>query len=251
MIHYGNTQPNPLESKVWLQANGQLKTYNSHTKQWGNVTSSSVPEEPTSQYEFVDLGLPSGTLWATTNLGATKPEEPGLYFAWGETDGYTAEDVAAGKKTFEVDNYKFGMPDNNYSKYNAIDGLTTLELVDDAAYYMSDGLCKIPSEENWKELIENTTINTDILNGVNGSRITSTINGNSIFIPFGGHFIYNENGGVNEFSFSRTNDIEKQPQGFPYGEYGAAKTIVTDTSNISNTFAFPRVAGIPIRPVKS
>ena len=53
----------------------------------------SVPSDNTITHEYVDLGLPSGTLWATCNIGANSPEEAGLYFAWGETQGYTAEQV--------------------------------------------------------------------------------------------------------------------------------------------------------------
>ena len=51
-------------------------------------------------YDYVDLELPSGTIWATCNVGATKPSEPGLYFQWGDTQGYTAAQVgsASGKK---------------------------------------------------------------------------------------------------------------------------------------------------------
>ena len=180
-MHYGNIQPNPLESKVWLQANGQLKTYNSHTKQWGNMTSSSVPEEPTSQYEFVDLGLPSGTKWATTNLGAAKPEEYGLYFAWGETQGYEGITI---DKQFTQDDYKFGTKDS-LTKYNDADGLTVLELEDDAAY-QSDNACRMPTKADFEELIANTTSTWETLNGINGRRLTSNTNSNSIFIPAAG-----------------------------------------------------------------
>ena len=56
-------------------------------------------------HEYVDLGLPSGTLWATCNIGASKPEEFGLYFAWGETKGHTS-DTSDGHK-FEIKNYKW------------------------------------------------------------------------------------------------------------------------------------------------
>ena len=53
-------------------------------------------------HEFVDLGLPSGTLWATCNVGATAPEQAGVYFAWGETSGYTAEQVTSGGRVFDM-----------------------------------------------------------------------------------------------------------------------------------------------------
>ena len=135
------------------------------------------------KYEFVDLGLPSGIKWATCNVGATKPEEYGLYFAWGETEGYTAEDVA-GKKAFTWDDYKFGTEDN-LTKYNDTDRLTVLELEDDAAY-QSDKGCRIPSKEEFQELIDNTTSTWETLNGVKGRRFTSKTNGNSIFVPAAG-----------------------------------------------------------------
>jgi hypothetical protein len=208
----------------------------------GEVTPIAVPK-----YEFVDLGLPSGTKWATTNLGATKPEEAGLYFAWGETEGYTAEDVASGKRIFDDSGYKFGSM-NNYSKYNAVDGLTTLELVDDAAYYISDGLCKMPSEQNWEELVANATINTETLNGVKGSRITSTINGNSIFIPFGGQLMDTMLDGVNEYSFLRTNYINYLLP--DYKEY-FAMGVVVDSGNLPMINPIPRVVGASIRPIQN
>lgn len=139
-----------------------------------------------SKYEFVDLGLPSGTKWATCNVGASKPEDFGLYFAWGETVGYTPEDVAAGKKAFNSDDYKFGTHDN-LTKYNATDGLTQLELVDDAAY-QSDNTCRMPTKSEIQELIDNTTNTWETLNGVNGRRFTSKTNGNSIFVPAAGNW---------------------------------------------------------------
>ena len=57
-------------------------------------------------HEFVNLGLPSGTLWATCNVGATSPEQAGLYFAWGETTGYTADQGKNGERSFSELSYK-------------------------------------------------------------------------------------------------------------------------------------------------
>lgn len=139
-----------------------------------------------SKYEFIDLGLPSGTKWATCNIGANRPEESGLYFAWGEIEGYTAEDVAAGKKAFSWDDYKFGTK-NNITKYTDTDGLTQLELVDDAAY-QSDNTCRMPTYDECEELIDNTTSTWETLNGINGRRFISKTNGNSIFIPASGEY---------------------------------------------------------------
>lgn len=153
-----------------------------------------------SKYEFVDLGLPSGTKWATCNVGAIKPEEFGLYFAWGETEGYTADDVNNGMKQFSWADYKLcgGSMNtltkyNNNSSYGTVDNLTTLEQVDDAAY-QSDNTCRTPTRAEIEELIDNTTSTWETLNGVNGIRFTSKTNGNSIFVPAAG---MNHNGSIN------------------------------------------------------
>ena len=142
-----------------------------------------------SLYEFVDLGLPSGTKWATTNVGASKPEEFGLYFAWGETEGYSG---ITDTKKFNWDDYKLcgGSSStltkyNNKSSYGTVDNLTVLEQVDDAAY-QSDNICRMPTSGECQELIDNTTSTWETLNGVNGRRFTSKTNGNSIFVPAAG-----------------------------------------------------------------
>ena len=137
-------------------------------------------------YEWVDLGLPSGLKWAAWNVGATKPEEYGLYFAWGETEGYTAEDVTAGSKAFNLDDYKFTTDGGStYTKYNETDGKLVLDLEDDAAY-QNDNTCRMPTKDELEELTANTTSVWETLNGVNGIRFTSKTNGNSIFVPAAG-----------------------------------------------------------------
>lgn len=84
-------------------------------------------------YDYVDMG--EAGIWATCNIGANKPEEYGLYFAWGETEGYPD---TSGDKKFTWDDYKFGTKDN-LTKYNSTDNLTTLELEDDAAHVNMGG----------------------------------------------------------------------------------------------------------------
>ena len=140
-----------------------------------------------SKFEFVDLGLPSGLKWATCNVGASKPEEYGLYFAWGETQGY----ADTTEKQFSLEDYKLCGSDstltkyNNNSSYGIVDNLTTLEQVDDAAY-TSDKTCRMPTKSDFEELTANTTSVWETLNGVNGRRFTSKTNGNSIFVPAAG-----------------------------------------------------------------
>ena len=132
---------------------------------------------------YVDLGLPSGTLWATCNVGAKKPSEYGLYFQWGDTYGYTIEQIGKDKK-FNWDNYKWSIDgsDTNFSKYTN-DG-DTLELEDDAAHVNMGGDWHIPSYEQIKELIDNTTSIWLESSNVNGRLFTSKKDASkSIFIP--------------------------------------------------------------------
>ena len=122
------------------------------------------------KYQLIDLGLPSGTLWMDRNIGASCPEDAGLYFAWGETQGYTADEV--GKiKQFGWEDYKFGMLDK-LTKYNETDGLTTLETVDDAvSQNISD--CTMPTDGQIVELIKETDV---YCIKVDGTEISGTWN---------------------------------------------------------------------------
>jgi hypothetical protein len=143
-------------------------------------------EKPQPLYEWVDLGLPSGLKWAAWNVGATKPEESGLYFQWGETQGYTG---VTDEKQFSWADYTLcDGTQNNMTKYNATDGLTNLEAADDAAT-ATDSSCRMPTVGECYELISNTTSVWD--NDYNGTGVlgrifTSKVNDNSIFIPAAG-----------------------------------------------------------------
>ena len=139
-------------------------------------------------HDYVDLGLPSGTLWATCNVGASKPSETGLYFQWGDASGYTADQVGTGKgkKKFALDwsDYKWGK-NPNFTKYTTIGA--TLELEDDAAHVNMGGDWHMPSPDQIEELIDNTTSTWTTQDGVNGSLFTSKKDtSKSIFIPAAG-----------------------------------------------------------------
>ena len=136
-------------------------------------------------YDYVDLGLPSGTLWATMNIGASKPSESGLYFQWGDTQGYIADQVGTGdgKKKFALDwsDYKWGIAPNftKYKRYGAV-----LELEDDAAHVNMGGDWHMPSYKQIQELIDNTTSAWTTQDGINGRLFTSKKDfSKSIFIP--------------------------------------------------------------------
>ena len=227
-------------SIVFIQDSKEISTHGTVYKSV-NWSVLSKPE----LYEWVDLGLPSGLLWADRNVGAEKPEEPGLYFAWGETEGYTAEDVATGKKTFGPTDYKFYVEPRVMSKYNKTDGLTTLELVDDAAYYMSDGLCKMPSKEDFEELIANTTATEETLNDVKVWKLTSKVNGAFIFVPIKGMYMEGMNpaDGIMAGLWSDTLDGA-------VSDVNAIQLMLDIDAGIA-TNALPRNCGMTIRPVKS
>ena len=141
--------------------------------------------------EWVDLGLPSGTLWATCNVGAEKPEEYGDYFAWGETTGYNN-----GKTIFAWSTYKYCNGSSTTmtkyctsSSYGTVDNKTELETMDDAVTANWGSGWQMPSIAQCQELINSsyTTTTWTTQNGVNGRKITSKSNGNSIFLPAAGY----------------------------------------------------------------
>ena len=145
---------------------------------------------------YVNLGLPSGTLWATCNIGATSPEDYGDYFAWGETAGYND-----GKTNFNWSTYKWCegssstmtkyCTDSSYGYNGFTDNKTELDLEDDAAYVNWGPAWRMPSIEQFAELINSdyTTTEWTTQNGVYGRKITSKVagyEGNFIFLPAAG-----------------------------------------------------------------
>ena len=134
---------------------------------------------------WVDLGLPSGLLWATRNVGATSPEDYGNYFAWGETTTKSVYDWSTYIYCNGDYNQLTKYCNNSSYGYNGFtDNLTTLQSGDDAATANYGG--RTPTREEWHELMNNTTVQWTTLNGVNGRLFTAT-NGNSLFLPAAGH----------------------------------------------------------------
>ncbi len=138
-----------------------------------------------SGYEYVDLGLPSGTKWAIYNVGATSPEGYGDYFAWGETSP---------KDNYEWSTYKYCNGSyttltkyNTDSYYGMVDNKTTLDLSDDAARVNWGGKWRMPTKAEQDELRNNCTWTWTTQNGINGCKVTSKTNGNSIFLPAAGY----------------------------------------------------------------
>lgn len=141
--------------------------------------------------EYVNLGLPGGVLWATCNVGASKPEEYGLYFAWGETKGHTRNDKAG----FDMDTYKwYDSSSAGLTKYctksseGKVDNRKVLDATDDAAIANWGADWRMPSRQEIEDLFGGGFTMTEwvSVNGVNGRKITSKSNGNSIFLPAAG-----------------------------------------------------------------
>ena len=148
-----------------------------------------APEEPVDPYnghEYVDLGL--SVKWATCNVGATKPEEYGDYFAWGETQPTDYYDWSTYK--WCNGSYKTHTKYCTDSYFGTVDNKTTLEMSDDAAHANWGGSWRMPTEAERDELLEQCTWTWTTQNGVNGYKVTSKKNGNSIFLPAAGYRYY-------------------------------------------------------------
>ena len=140
--------------------------------------SASVGEYVTkSVSSFVDLGLPSGLLWAKCNIGAVRPEDPGLYFAWGDIRGYRT-----GTHAFSTDSYNGTVV--NGINISALRG--ELNPMFDVATVSMGWPCRMPTVDDRTELLANTSRVWTTQNGVGGILFTSTVNGNKLFLPAGG-----------------------------------------------------------------
>ena len=126
-------------------------------------------------HDWVDLGLPSGLLWATCNVGATTPEGYGDYYAWGETTT---------KETYNWFTYRY-YDGSNITKYEFYDSLTTLQSSDDAATANWGAGWRMPTKTEMRELCSYCSVTWTTQNGVNGCLFTGS-NGNSIFLPAAG-----------------------------------------------------------------
>ena len=205
-----------------------------------------TPTEPEEQentengHEYVDLGL--SVKWATMNVGATKPEEYGDYFAWGETQP---------KDTYNWSTYKYcnGSYDtqtkyNTNSSYGTVDNKTTLDLSDDAARANWGGSWRMPTDAELTELLEQCTWTWTTQNGVYGYKVTSKKSGytnKSIFLPAAGYH--------DGYSFTNTGSCgffwsSSLYADYPYGAWYVDFYSVNVYRNKGN-----RNCGFSVRPV--
>lgn len=132
-------------------------------------------------YRFVDLGLPSGLLWAESNVGASSDTEAGTKVAWGETQT---------KEKYDASTYKYGTGADNYTKYCEADGKKVLDAEDDLATVVLGAPCRMPLASEFVELVKGgyTTCewtSKTAADGtvVNGYEVKSNANGNTVFFP--------------------------------------------------------------------
>ena len=198
------------------------------------------------QYEAsdaVDLGLPSGTKWASQNLGTPKQTNgeylPGAYFAWGELNP---------KSSYDWSNYAWGFDEDNLYKYNAEDGLLELDTDrDDAARYHLGDTWRTPTADDWVELIDNCTIE-DVPQPTGSEykpaiKLTSNINGKSIILPKAG-------------SKDGTRTTDRYVYALSSSKYSSDnhylfKCFVKRQNMAVNVTGVARYRGVPIRPVKN
>jgi len=198
-------------------------------------------------HEYVDLGLPSGTLWATCNIGANSPEGYGDYFAWGETEPKDYYDWSTYKWCNGSNNTLTKYCDRSAFGYNGFrDNKTELDPEDDAAYVNWGPSWRIPSLEQIKELSNNCTSVWTTQNGVIGTLVTGP-NGNTLFLPaagdrWDGSLYY---AGVEGTYWSRT-FRPSDPYSGPFSAY----TLYFDNSGLVGWVDYARPDGYAVRAVR-
>jgi len=213
-----------------------------------------TPTPPsTEEVEYVDLGLPSGLKWAARNLGANSPEQPGDYYAWGET---------APKEDYGTDTYKYfkgvtlegGSREHRLTKYctdaelglnGFTDGKKQLEPTDDAATVRLGAPWRMPTEAEAEELLAGCTWTKETINDIPCLRATSKTNGKSIVICVSGFMsgTINDTRGTMTMLWTSTLYSGECDRGVTFLELGK------ETFNPAVGYGF-RFLGLPIRPVR-
>ena len=170
------------EESLYLKSNNPVSI---KRKIFGSIELIDTEAAAVSIPDAIDLGLPSGTLWASCNLGASAPEGIGDRYAWGETQS---------KSYYDWDNYKWCNGTYNSltkycskSYYGTVDNKLKLDDEDDVAIVLLGKGWHMPDNVQMQELIDNCSWSSESLNGVAGYRVTGP-NSNSIFIPENGQF---------------------------------------------------------------
>ena len=184
-------------------------------------------------HKFVDLGLPSGLLWARTNVGAASSADDGDYFAWGETKP---------KTTYSGSTYKWSDDNDNMTKYNSSDGKTTLESADDAATVNWGAPCRMPDSSEFEELYNKCDWSwKSSYNGASGYLVTGP-NGNTIFLPASGR---RGGDGLNDHG-SCGNCWSRSLYSY---NTSLARSLFFYSGYVNPTYTYDRYHGYTVRPV--
>lgn len=198
--------------------------------------------------QYVEIG---GLKWATMNIGASKPSDYGLYFAWGDTQGYTAKQVGSGEgqKYFGWADYKYvngtsESGDTGMAKYNETDGKTILEAVDDAAVANWGGSWRMPTTAEFQAL--GAAVNTawTQVNNVYGMLCTDkTDSSKTLFFPAAGYCEYGSVVGVGDYGGYWSSSLD-------FGSRHEAKDLAFDSSSAYwGIISYNRYGGFSVRPV--
>lgn len=233
---------------VW-QLDGSVDTFKlTDVKKLQIVDDESAAYPPDTVSEYVDLGLPSGTLWATRNVGANFPSDYGDYFAWGETEPQTDS------SSYSLETYKWcDGSDDNFTKYvtqknegykGFYDNKTVLDKEDDAAYVNWGEGWRMPTQEQINELVAECTWKlTRYANSngtfVRGYLVSSKVNDASIFLPCAGQM--------------STGRLWGEGYWYYYWSVECIPTIVSDAYCFANEYEprYARYVGMTVRPVRA
>ncbi len=210
---------------------------NSQGAAYGEQVSFTTLEEVSATPEYVDLGL--SVKWATFNVGANKPEEYGDYFAWGET---------APKEVYDWSTYKWSNGSetltkyNNSSAYGTVDHKIHLELSDDAARANWGGDWRMPTKTEQDELRNNCNWTWTTQNGVNGYKVTSKSNGNSIFLPAAGCRVDSSLDNAGSYGTYWSRSLSTDYPSLAYNLY-------FNSDGVDWYYDYYRYFGFPVRPV--
>lgn len=191
-------------------------------------------------HEWVDLGLPSGLKWATCNVGASSPEDLGEYYAWGELEP---------KINYDLDSYAH-LEGSHFSKYSSnVDYKSVLDVSDDVAHQCWGGGWRMPTDEDLTELIENCTWEWTTQNGVNGVKVSSLKNKNSVFLPAAGyrrgHLYENAVASLHEVGSMGLYWSSSLHVAYVYNAWG----MEFDSTTVKVSSFDRCISGLPVRPV--
>ena len=206
-------------------------------------------------FEYVDLGLPSGTLWAKCNIGANDETQPGYYFQWGDHDNMTSTALNC-----DWQNYRFA-EEMQYAekssvqyyitKYNESDGLTCLLPQDDTATVLMGRNWHMADKEAFRELYDNTTGEIVSDSGYNGLGLTSKNNGNKLFFPFAGYRDGSALYSPEAISYCWSREVDSNFYTYAYcgGLNNEIIKIKASTGTNLQTYTVSRLCAIPVRGV--